>query len=104
MAFDLADDRFGTCFDLRQWTVRFQCPPENAEVGKHLLDRLITFITVFAQSLLQNGFEFERNIRQYAGQRWWLRRQDGGDAIARRLAVEWRDSCDHLVGYYAKTP
>ena len=67
MTFDFADDRFGARFGLRQGAFRFQFALENAEVGEHLLDRLVTFITVFAQSLLQNGFEFERNIRQYAG-------------------------------------
>jgi hypothetical protein len=27
---------------------------ENAELGEHLLDRLVTFISVFAQGFLQN--------------------------------------------------
>ena len=58
---------FGTRFGRWQGAVRFQFPLENAEIGEHLVDRLVTFITVFAQSLLQNGFEFERNIRQDAG-------------------------------------
>ena len=67
MTFACADDRVGRPFGLRQGAVRFQFALESAEVGEHLVDRLVTFITVFAQSLLQNGFEFEWNIRQYAG-------------------------------------
>ena len=66
MTFDFANDRFGRPFGLRQEAVRFQFALETAEIGEHLVDRLVTFITVFAQSLLQNGFEFERNIRQHA--------------------------------------
>src|SRR5437763_14887112 len=63
MMFDFADDRFGTRFGLRRGAVRFQFALEIAEVGEHLLNRLVTFVTFFAQSLLQNRFEFERNIR-----------------------------------------
>ena len=67
MTFDFADDGSGTRFGLRQGAFRFQIALESAEVGEQLLDRLVTFITIFAQSFLQNGFEFERNIRRYAG-------------------------------------
>src|SRR6266496_1557891 len=104
MTFDFTDDGFGTCFGVRQGAFRFQFPLENAEVGEHLLDRLVTFITVVAQSLLQNGFEFQWNIRQYAGQRWWLRCQDGGNAVARRFAVERRTSSHNFVEHYAQAP
>src|SRR5207253_9785473 len=100
---DFADDRFGTRFGLRR-AFRFQFVLEIAEAGEHLFDRLVTLITVLAQSLLQNGFEFERDLWQHAGQRCWLRRQDGRDAVTRRLAMEWRDSSDHLVDYYAQAP
>jgi len=67
VTFDFVNDGLGARLGLRQGAFRFQLSLENAQVGEHLLDRLVTLITVFAQSLLQNGFEFERNIRQYAG-------------------------------------
>src|SRR4026208_1890025 len=104
MTFNFADDSFGQRFCARRRAFGFEFSLETAEVGQHLLDCLVTLITVFAQSLLQNGFELEWDLRQHAGQRWSLRRQDGGDAVTRRLAVERRDSCDHLVDYYAKAP
>ena len=47
---------------VRQRAFRFQFPLEKAELGEHFLYRLETFVTVFAQSLLQNGFEFGWNI------------------------------------------
>ena len=67
MTFDFADNGFGTCLGRRQGAICFQFALKNAQVGEHLLGCLVTFITVFAQSLLQNGFEFEWNIRQHAG-------------------------------------
>src|SRR5205809_4312577 len=104
MTFDFADDRFGTRFGLRRGAFRFQFLLENAKVGEHLLDCLITFIALLTQSLLQNGFEVEWDLWQHAGQRWWLRRQDRRDTVTRRLAMERRASSHHFVEHYAQAP
>src|SRR5262252_6342267 len=97
MTSDFAGDKSGTR-EAIQLTLKI------AEVGEHLPGRLVTLIPIFTQSLLQDGFEFHRNVGQHFKQRRWLLCQDGCDAVARRLAQERWDPSHHFVENYTKAP
>jgi hypothetical protein len=57
MMFDFADNGFGACFIRGKELTASSRLLRYAQVARISLNRLVTFVTFFAQSLLQNRFK-----------------------------------------------
>src|SRR4030095_531381 len=104
MMFDFTDARIASRFCLRQRAFCFEFRLEIAELGEHLLNRLVTFVRILAQGLVENRFELGWNIWRNAGYSDWLRRQYGSNAVAGCLTAKRRATGHDFVEHYAQAP
>src|SRR6185369_17437944 len=83
---------------------KIQSLAEVLQVGKKLARRLITFVAIFPESLLDNPFELGRYFRTVARQRHRLSTENRDQHVGIGWSFKRLTARDHFVKDHAETP